>query len=111
MRAPVLSVLVIGALALAGCGSSSGPEASAPASASADGRHLFTTVGCSSCHTLADAGAAGHVGPDLDRVKPSAAAVARQVSTGGGAMPSFKGALSEPQIQAVASYVARVAGH
>lgn len=47
-----------GALALAGAVSGTTP---------ADGKQVFTTVGgCSSCHTLAAAGATGTVGPDLD---------------------------------------------
>jgi cytochrome c oxidase subunit II len=36
----------------------------------ADGKAIFTsaTTGCKSCHTLADAGATGTIGPDLDKV-------------------------------------------
>jgi cytochrome c6 len=106
MRATVLAVL-LPAVLLAGCGSSSpAPKASS----SRDGKQLFSTVGCSSCHALGDAGATGHVGPDLDALKPSVASVTLQVISGGGAMPSFEGTLSEPQIRAVAVYVARVAG-
>jgi len=33
---------------------------------SAQGKELFASAGCSSCHTLADAGASGQVGPNLD---------------------------------------------
>jgi cytochrome c oxidase subunit 2 len=33
-----------------------------------NGKELFTAEGCISCHTLADAGATGTVGPDLDKV-------------------------------------------
>ncbi len=36
----------------------------------AAGRAAFESNGCSSCHTLAAAGATGTVGPDLDRVLP-----------------------------------------
>jgi mono/diheme cytochrome c family protein len=75
-----------------------------------NGKSVFETAGCSGCHTLKDAGATGTVGPDLDQLKPSKATVAHQVETGGGAMPSFKGRLSQAQIQAVAGYVASVAG-
>ena len=36
------------------------------------GKEVFLgTAGCASCHTLADAGATGTVGPNLDAVKPS----------------------------------------
>ena len=54
--------------------------------------------------------ATGNVGPNLDQLKPSKARVASQVETGGAIMPSFKGRLSPAQIQAVAGYVASVAG-
>ena len=36
--------------------------------------------------------------------------MAHQVEVGGGAMPAFKGQLSDAQIQAVAAYVAGAAG-
>ncbi len=40
---------------------------SAPGATAADGKAVFTgSAGCSSCHTLAAAGATGTVGPDLD---------------------------------------------
>lgn len=76
----------------------------------ANGKQVFTSAGCSGCHTLKDAGATGTVGPNLDQLKPSKARVAHQVEVGGGAMPAFKGQLSEAQIQAVAGYVSSVAG-
>ena len=34
----------------------------------AAGKEVFGTAGCNTCHTLADAGATGQVGPDLDEV-------------------------------------------
>jgi mono/diheme cytochrome c family protein len=76
----------------------------------ASGKQVFTSAGCSGCHTLKDAGATGNVGPNLDQLKPSKATVAHQVEVGGGAMPAFKGKLSDAQIQAVAAYVSSVAG-
>jgi mono/diheme cytochrome c family protein len=51
----------------------------------------------------------GPVGPNLDQLKPGEAAVATQVTKGGGAMPAFGGTLAPKQIQAVAAYVAAVA--
>jgi len=75
-----------------------------------NGKQVFASAGCAGCHTLKDAGATGTVGPDLDQLKPSEATVAKQVTTGGGTMPSFKGQLSPAQIQAVAQYVSSVAG-
>ena len=52
-------------------------------------RRSSTSAGCGGCHTLADAGASGAVGPNLDDLKPDAATVAAQVENGGGGMPAF----------------------
>ena len=71
---------------------------------------MFTSAGCVSCHTLKDAGATGTVGPNLDEAKPPAELVVERVTNGKGVMPSFKGQLSEQQIQDVAAYVSSVAG-
>ena len=75
-----------------------------------DGKKIFTSAGCSGCHTLKDAGASGNVGPNLDTLKPSEARVAHQVEFGGAVMPAFKGKLSAAEITAVAKYVSSVAG-
>ena len=80
-----------------------------PASA-ATGQQLFAQEGCSGCHTLQAAGAYGQVGPDLDQLRPSAAAVAAQVTSGGPGMPSFGGMVSASDIQALASWVSSVSG-
>ncbi len=65
---------------------------------------------CSSCHTLAAAGATGTVGPNLDALKPPFARVQRQVIHGGAIMPPFQNVLSSAQIVAVAKFVATHAG-
>lgn len=65
---------------------------------------------CAICHTLADAGSAGAVGPDLDELKPTREQVVNAVTSGVGIMPAFNESLSEEQIQAVAHYVATVTG-
>jgi mono/diheme cytochrome c family protein len=90
--------------------SSTGTTTTAGSSAAPDGKQVFSSAGCGGCHTLKDAGSSGNVGPNLDTLKPSKSRVARQVEVGGAAMPSFKGQLTDAQIQAVAAYVARVAG-
>jgi cytochrome c6 len=74
------------------------------------GKQIFLTAGCTSCHTLADAGSHGTIGPNLDQVKPPKALVVTRVTNGKGAMPSFKSKLTAQQIQAVAQYVSSVAG-
>jgi cytochrome c oxidase subunit 2 len=44
------------------------PAGGSPAQLAAAGKKIFIAQGCSACHTLADAGATGKVGPDLDKV-------------------------------------------
>jgi mono/diheme cytochrome c family protein len=75
-----------------------------------DGKAIFASAGCRSCHTLADAGSSGTVGPNLDEAMPSKELAVDRVTNGQGGMPSFKGQLSEEQIDAVAEYVSSVAG-
>jgi hypothetical protein len=65
---------------------------------------------CAGCHTLKDAGWAGNVGPNLDDAKPAFSLVVDRVTNGKGAMPSFKGQLSDQQIADVASYVVKATG-
>ena len=74
-----------------------------------DGKSIFT-ANCGSCHTLADAGTTGKVGPNLDDAKPPKELVVQRVTNGRGVMPSFKDSLDEQQIQAVADYVSSAAG-
>ena len=76
----------------------------------AAGKTVFESAGCASCHTLADAGATGAVGPNLDEAKPDAALVKERVTNGKAPMPPFKGQLSAAQIADVAAYVSSVAG-
>jgi mono/diheme cytochrome c family protein len=78
--------------------------------AEVDGKAVFASAGCGSCHTLADAGSAGTIGPNLDEAKPSKELALERVTNGKAPMPSFKGQLSEAQIEAVAEYVSSVAG-
>ncbi len=76
----------------------------------AQGKRVFLSSACITCHTLADAGATGTVGPNLDQAKPAASLVVDRVTNGQGGMPPFKGKLSEAEIAAVAAYVSTVAG-
>jgi mono/diheme cytochrome c family protein len=85
-------------------------EPPAPAGDAAAGAEVFASAGCTSCHTLADAGASGTVGPNLDDAKPPYELVIDRVTNGAGAMPSFAGQLSEQQIQDVAAYVVQATG-
>lgn len=73
------------------------------------GRQLFVkdaTPSCAICHTLADAGASGNIGPSLDELKPDVPRVIKALKTGINQMPAYP-QLSEEQMQALARYVAR----
>jgi len=92
-----------------GQGETTPPPPAAGGDAAA-GKQVFESAGCASCHTLADAGANGTVGPNLDEAKPPAALVVDRVTNGKGVMPAFKGQLTEKQIEDVAAYVSTAAG-
>ena len=76
----------------------------------AQGKQIFMQS-CGTCHTLADAGTAGKVGPVLDQVKPDKALVLSAIKKGGlgsGTMPA--NIVTGKDAQAVATYVSSVAG-
>ena len=80
------------------------------ASASAEGKQIFTQS-CGTCHTLADAGTSGTIGPNLDELKPDTARVENAIKNGGagtGAMPA--NIVTGAEATAVAEYVSSVAG-
>jgi mono/diheme cytochrome c family protein len=75
------------------------------------GKAIFTGAsGCTGCHTLADAGSSGTVGPNLDDAKPSFDLAYDRVTNGQGGMPSFQTSLTDQQRADVAAYVSSVAG-
>jgi uncharacterized membrane protein len=105
---PVAAVVVTGLVAY-WLEPSEAPAKANPA-AVVQGKRVFATAGCTSCHTLAGAGSTATVGPDLDRARPDAELVIERVTNGKGVMPAFGGTLSRAQIEAVAAYVSSVAG-
>jgi mono/diheme cytochrome c family protein len=122
MRAQAASAAVAAAVMLlaAGCGDDAGTSdvASPPPPGGgqvAEGKAIFTG-NCAGCHTLADAGTTGVVGPNLDQAKPTKALVVERVTKGKGAMPSFQDRfaggpfLTNAQVQALADYVSSAAG-
>ncbi|MGR3464495.1 SorU family sulfite dehydrogenase c-type cytochrome subunit [Limimaricola sp.] len=77
------------------------------------GRAIFNETAappCGVCHALADAGAEGAVGPDLDEFAPSFEQVRAAVTSGIGVMPAFEETMTPEQIDTVATYVAAVTG-
>jgi mono/diheme cytochrome c family protein len=74
------------------------------------GKTIFKNGPCAGCHTLADAGTTGTVGPNLDQLKPPLSLVVERVTMGGAVMPKFKGVLTDKQIADVAAYVVKATG-
>jgi mono/diheme cytochrome c family protein len=103
----VSAVLAGGALSTANAGSS-GASSRAP-----NGRKLFI-ANCGSCHTLHAAGSTGTDGPNLDRLyrhtkrRTIDRVVKRAIRNGADGMPA--GILADGNANAVAGYVASVAG-
>jgi cytochrome c6 len=94
------------------------PAAIAPLSAAADqaslalGKKVFLELAeppCAMCHTLADAGSVGTVGPVLDTLKPNKEQVVAAVTNGVGVMPPYE-TLTQEQIGALALYVSIASG-
>lgn len=67
MRFALVPVIILSALTIAGCGGSVGGGGVMDVASAdlANGKRQFVS-GCASCHTLADAGAQGKIGPNLD---------------------------------------------
>lgn len=101
LRSSIVAGIAALALAAAGCG---GGSSDATGTNPDDGKQIFTDAGCAGCHTLSAAGSNG--GTSLDNVKLTAPEVERQVTNGGGGMPSFSGKLTATQITAVSEFVA-----
>ena len=91
----------------------------------ADGKTLFTDTAqptaCKSCHTLADAGANGTVGPNLDQVVPklTEAEIKQSIEDPNAKitegfqpdiMPQYGQSLSAEQVDALVKYLKEVAG-
>jgi cytochrome c6 len=77
------------------------------------GRKLFQTdadPACAICHTLADAGTKGKIGPVLDVLKPSEERVLNALKNGKGGMPPFVDHLTADQMNILAKYVSTVTG-
>jgi cbb3-type cytochrome c oxidase subunit III len=70
-----------------------------------DGKSIFASAGCGSCHTFQAAGTNGTIGPNLDEAKPTFELAIERVTNGKGQMPPFRDSLSNDQIRAVAEFV------
>jgi mono/diheme cytochrome c family protein len=77
------------------------------------GEQIFTTVGCSGCHSTDGHGSMGGDAPALAGNGDLADAnkIINQILNGGGGMPAFSGQLSNDQIAAVANYIRNAWGN
>jgi mono/diheme cytochrome c family protein len=109
-------------------GSDEGALASAGLAQAKTGDQIFTAAGCAGCHTFGPAGSNGTIGPSLDELKTQAGKIepgksaeeyiresledpgAFIVQGYPNAMPSFKGRLTDQQIQAVVDYLLETGG-
>ena len=72
------------------------------------GKDIFLNKAvCSTCHTLADAGSIGDIGPNLNQIRPDKMRVINTVTNGIGVMPAYEGELTTEEIEAVAHYVSK----
>jgi mono/diheme cytochrome c family protein len=101
-------------------------EASSPpedaGAADAEGMPVFVEAGCGGCHTLADAGSTGQIGPELDQVLPGQSAdqvktsivdPGAKISEGfaDGTMPAnYAEQFTDAELDALAAYLSAVAG-
>ena len=70
------------------------------------GKDVFLNkANCATCHTLAEAGSNGQIGPNLNQIKPNMMRVMSVVKNGIGIMPPLEEFLSSQEIEAVAHYV------
>lgn len=107
MRALRLIIIPV-VLGLAACGGGDEEPADRPQqTATGEPKQVFAST-CGGCHTLADAGTSGSIGPNLDELKPDAAQVISAIETGPSSMPP--NLLSGEEAQSVADYVAANAG-
>jgi mono/diheme cytochrome c family protein len=89
---------------------SKAPGAAGEASSNPGATAFASDAGCGSCHTMADAGTNGNVGPNLDNAKPSYEEALTVITNGRGGMPAFKGQLDENQIKCLAGYISTYSG-
>jgi mono/diheme cytochrome c family protein len=87
------------------------PTEPAPGGNAEQGKEVFASAGCGGCHTFADAGSSGSIGPNLDESTVTFEAAEVQIRDGGGGMPAFVSRLSEEEIANVAAYVVEARGN
>ena len=109
-------------------GDDQGALATAGLAQAKTGEQIFTAAGCAGCHTFSPAGSNGTIGPNLNDLKAAAAKFGKGktpeeyvresildpgaflVPGFSNAMPSFKGRLTDKQIQTLIDYLLKSGG-
>jgi mono/diheme cytochrome c family protein len=110
-------------------GQDEGALATAGLAQAKTGDQIFTAAGCAGCHTFAPAGSNGTIGPSLNELKSQAGTLVPGKSAeeyvresledpnafivkgfSANVMPSFKGRLTDEQIQALIDYLLQTGG-
>lgn len=109
-------------------GDDQGALATAGLAQAKTGDQIFTAAGCAGCHTFGPAKSTGTIGPNLDELKTQAAKMEKGKSADEyvresledpgaflvkgypNAMPSFKGRLTDAQIQALIDFLLQKGG-
>jgi mono/diheme cytochrome c family protein len=109
-------------------GDDQGALATAGLAQAKTGDQIFTAAGCAGCHTFSPAGSNGTIGPNLNDLKAAATKFAKGktpedyvresildpgaflVPGFSNAMPSFKGRLTDKQIQTLIDYLLKSGG-
>lgn len=123
------TLLLLAAVALAGCGGDEDPKRAATPTPTAavtgehPGKKVWSAHGCGSCHTFEAAGSSGELGPNLDEsehvrdrgyvtasiVDPSAEN--RSSGYGTGMMPEdYDNRIAPPEMDAFVDFIATQAG-
>lgn len=85
------------------------PVATTAAVDTAKGKSLFNDWSCGACHTLADAGASGSIGPSFDgNTRVTREFAIATITNGQGAMPAFGGQMTDAEIAVVTDYIVAV---
>jgi len=98
-------VLALAATAQPSAAEDGAKHDAADAATLAKGRDIFTNYGCGGCHSLAAAGAEGHVGPVLDNPTLTKDVIVDRVVNGSGPMPAFGDQLSKEDLSALAAFI------
>lgn len=103
-----LALAVVAVPAVSAIASSADPSAPLTAAQVEQGRQIFNDWSCGACHTLADAGGTGSIGPSFDgNGRLDYVLGSDRITNGQGAMPGFGGQMTDEEIDIVTKYIVK----